>query len=132
MSSQSKQMDSEHSSLSTDSKPEGLDPYPLSSLEKTKAQEQPVQVMEFSIDPSHRAFGRRRALEGVTTHEKLICLPMTSKLDWVIESRTLSIQVTEFCDFKSVLVPLPDVSQLIPISIIGYVQSQSSTAHAMT
>ena len=40
--------------------------------------------------------------------------------------------VTVLCDFKSVLLPLTDVSPLVPIPIIGYVQSQSSTAHAMT
>ena len=43
--------------------------------------------------------------------------------------------VAVFCDFKSVLLLTTDVSPLIPITIIGYVQSQStesSTAHAMT
>ena len=40
--------------------------------------------------------------------------------------------VTVFCDFKSVLSPLTDVSPLIPIPNTRYVQSQSSTGHAMT
>ena len=42
--------------------------------------------------------------------------------------------VTVFCNLKSqvVLMPSPDVSPLIPVPTIGYVQSQSSTAHSIT
>ena len=48
------------------------------------------------------------------------------------KSRETVHSVPVLCDFKSVLLPLTDVSPLIPIHIIGYVQSQNSTVYAIT
>ena len=70
--------------------------------------------------------------EGVTTHEKwnLLTEHLQSRLGhrkpYAVHS------VTVFCDFKSVWLPSTDVSPLILILIIGYVQSQNSTVYAIT
>ena len=83
MSAQSVQLDSGASSQSSDSGPGVLDLFQLvSSLEKTKTKKQSVQGMEISIYPSNRS-SDSLGEEGVT--KKLIFLPNTSKLDWVID-----------------------------------------------
>ena len=91
MSAQRVQMDSEASSQSSDSGP--VDPGPLSSLEKTKKKTSVGPVGHEIFNIPFKQIGRRRGHES-RHMKKRICLPSTSKLDWVIESienLTLSI-----------------------------------------
>ena len=100
---------------------------PLTCLEKTKANKKPVQGMEFSIHLPHRSFGRRRRHD---TCKNESAYTLQTRLH---HRKPLSVHsVPVFCEFKSILLPSTDVSPLIPILIKGYVQSQSSKAHAMT
>ena len=114
-------MDSEATSQSSDSGLEGSGLSQVSTtLKKTKAKEKPVQGIDLLGE------------EGVTTHEKTILLTehLQSRLGHGMPHSVHS--VTVFCNFKSVLLPATDSSPLIPIPIIGYIQSKSSTAYAMT
>ena len=101
-------------------------PISLSSLEKTKVQEQ--SGMEFFIYPLHRSFGGRR--HHSTRKNEFAKEHLQTKLVHTMPHTVDS--VTVFCNFKSVLVPSPDLSPSIQIPIIGYVQSHCRTAHAMT
>ena len=63
--------------------------------------------------------------------KKHICLPSTSKLDWVLESPTLSIQsqthsILQFQIHVGAFVRCKLIDHLIPIPIIEYIQCQSS------
>ena len=69
----------------------GFGSLPLSSLEKIEAQEQSVKVIENSIYQNFILHTNLLGEEGAMTHKKRICLPSTSKLDWVIRRLTLSI-----------------------------------------
>ena len=119
-------MDSEASSQSSDS---GLDGSGLSQISrKPKQIKNQCKAWNFQYTLSTDLLGE----EGVTTHEKtnLLTEHLRTRLS---HSKPHAVHsVTVFCDFKSVLLPSTDVSPLISISIIGYVQSQSSTAYAMT
>ena len=99
---------------------------PLSIIEKIEAQEKSVQSMEFHIQGMEfcNSF-HTHILEwtALNVHyyikKKRICLPCTSKLDWVIASLQQVIEsVAVFCNFKSLLMPSPDSSPLIPIPIV--------------
>ena len=87
--------------------------------------------MEFSIYPPHRSFGRRRG-HVVTTHEKTNLLTEHLQTRLGHKKPRAVHSVTVFCDFNSVLSPSTDVSPMIPIPVIGYVQSQNCSAYAMT
>ena len=70
--------------------------------------------------------------EGIIVHEKTTLLTKHIQTRLGHKKPHVVHSVTVFCDFKSVSSPSTDVSPLIPIPIIGYVQSQSSSAYAMT
>ena len=70
--------------------------------------------------------------EGVTTHEKTNLLAEHLRIGLGHRKPHSVHSVIVFCDFKSVMLPSTEVSPLIPIPIIGYVLSQSSTVHSMT
>ena len=120
-------MDSEPSSQSSDSGQEGSGLSQVSR--KPKQRQNQCKAWNFQYTLSTDLLGE----EGVTTHEKtnLLTEHLRTRLS---HSKPHAVHsVTVFCDFKSVLLPSTDVSPLILIPIIiGYVQSQSSTAYAMT
>ena len=126
MSAQSTQLDSEASSQSSDSGPEGSDLSQVSRKPKQKNDQ--CRAWNFQYTLQSDLLGE----EGVTTHEKLNLL--TEHLQTRLGHRKpRSVHsVTVFCDFKYALLPLTDVSPLIPIPIIGYVQSRNCTVYAMT
>ena len=92
---------------------------PLSSSKKTKAKKQQVQGMEFSMYPSNSLF------ESASRAPPKLQSRLGHRKPYGVHSVTL------FCYFKSVLKPSTDISPLIPIHIIVYVQSQNSTVNAM-
>ena len=121
------QMDSEHCShKSAESGPEGLDSYLSQVWSKPKRTNNQCKGWKFQYTLSIDLLGE----EGVTIHEKINLL--TEHLQTRLGHRKPNAvhSVTVFCNFKSVL--FTGVSPWIPIPIIGCVQSQSSTAHAMT
>ena len=71
--------------------------------------------------------------EGVTTREKKMNLLAEHLQIRPGHNKPHAVHsVTVLCDFESMLLPSTDVSPLIPVPIIGYVQSQNSTVYAMT
>ena len=119
-------MDSEASSQSSDS---GLDCSGFSQISrKPKQIKNQCKAWNFQYTLSTDLLGE----EGVTTHEKTSLLTEHLRTRLGHRKPHAVHSVTVFCDFKSVLLPSTDVSPLISIPIIGYVQSQSSTAYAMT
>ena len=119
-------MDSEASSQSSDS---GLDCSGFSQISrKPKQIKNQCKAWNFQYTLSTDLLGE----EGVTTHEKtnLFTELLQTRLGHKKPHAVHSVAV--LCDFKSVSLPSTDVSPLIPIHIIGYVQSQNSTVYAMT
>ena len=64
---------------------------------------------------------------GVTTHEKTNLLTMHFRTQLGYRKPQVVHSVTVFCNFKSVLVPAPDVSPLIPVPIVIYVNPRAAT-----
>ena len=126
MSAQSVLMDSEASSQSSDSGPEG--PGISQVSRKPKRRKSQCKAWNFQYTLRTDILGE----EGVTTHEKTTLLTEHLQTRLGHKKPHAVHSVTVFCDFKSVLSPSTDVSPLIPIPIIGYVQAQSSSAYAMT
>ena len=126
MSAQSVLMDSEASSQSSDSGPEG--PGISQVSRKPKRRKSQCKAWNFQYTLRTDILGE----EGVTTHEKTTLLREHLQTRLGHKKPHAVHSVTVFCDFKSVLSPSTDVSPLIPIPIIGYVQAQSSSAYAMT
>ena len=126
MSAQSTQLDSEASSQWSHSGPEGSDLSQVSR--KSKQRNNQLRAWNFQYTLQTDLLGE----EGVTTHEKLNLLPkhLQTRLG---NRKPRSVHfVTVFCDFKYAMLCLTDVSPLILIPIIGFVQSRNCTVYAIT
>ena len=128
MLAQSMQMESEASKPSFRLRTRGSGP--LASLKKDlmqvsrnpKQRKNQCRVWNFQFTLHSPIFCALKALQHM---KKLICLQITSKLDWVIRRPHSVHSVTVSCNFKRVLVPLPDVSSLILVPV--YFQTQDTS-----
>ena len=118
-------MDSEASSQSSDSGPEG--PGISQVSRKPKQRKNQCKAWNFQYTVCTDLLGE----EGVTTHEKmnLLTKQLQTRLGHKKPHAVLSVIV--LCYFEYVLLPSTDVSPLISFPITGYVQSQNSTVYAM-
>ena len=128
MSAQSVQMDSEACSQSQNSGPEG--PGLSQVSRKPKQRKNQCKAWNFQYPLYTDLLGE----EGVTTQGKmnLLTMHLQTRLGHKKPYTQAVHFVTVFCDFKSVLSASTDLSPVIPLPIIRYVQSQSRSAYAMT
>ena len=127
MSAQSVQLNSEATSQSYDLQPEGLNLSQVSRKPKQRTT-RAGHGIQYTL---HTDLLDEVGVTSVTTHEKtnMLTVHLQSRLG---HRKPLAVHsVTVLCYFKSMLLPSTDVSPLIPILIIGYVQSQSTTVYAM-
>ena len=103
------QIDSEAISQSSISGPEGLD-FSMSRENQSKERTNARHGMEIFNIPFKQIF-----LAGATTHEKTNLLTEHLQTRLVHRKPHAVHSVAVFCDFRSVLLPLTDVSPFIPV-----------------